>query len=178
MKIDARCLNCSQKLPTEKIWANGINELASRQQDMMTRIYWTWCSIYTLNNCCCQVVWQKWTNQIKIFLFHINLFHSWHIFIKNMLMCIGLFFTIVCQLRNKFMLMWNKNIFIPNVRICQTTWQQQICVKNFCQKIYYIQHTQISLNISIHSFILIKGIVYSGHLIQKGLNEKRNIIFE
>ena len=77
-------------------------------------------------SCSCQVVWQKWTNQIKIFLFHIsiNLFHSWHTFIKNKLMRISLFFTIVCQLRNKFMLMWNKNIFIPNVRICQTTWQQ------------------------------------------------------
>ena len=55
----------------------------------------------------------------------INLFRSWHTFIKNKLMCISLFFTIVCQLRNKFMLMWNKNIFIPNVWICQTTWQQQ-----------------------------------------------------
>ena len=30
----------------------------------------------------------------------------------------------VCQLRNQFMLMWNKNILITNVRICQTTWQQ------------------------------------------------------
>ena len=39
-------------------------------------------------------------------------------------MRISLFFMNVCQLRNKFMLMWNKNIFIPNVRICQTTWQQ------------------------------------------------------
>ena len=29
----------------------------------------------------------------------------------------------VCQLQNVFMLMWNKNIFIPYVRICQTTWQ-------------------------------------------------------
>ena len=24
------------------------------------------------------------------------------------------------------MLMWNKNIFIPNVQICQTTWQQHL----------------------------------------------------
>ena len=45
-------------------------------------------------------------------------------------MRISLFFMNVCQLRNKFMLMWNKNIFIPNVRICQTTWQQHISLQH------------------------------------------------
>ena len=54
----------------------------------------------------------------------INLFCSWRTIIRNKLIRISLFFMNVCQLRNKFMLMWNKNIFIPNVRICQTTWQQ------------------------------------------------------
>ena len=38
----------------------------------------------------------------------------------------------VCQLRNKFMLMWNKNIFVPNVRICQTTWQQHMSFVVVC----------------------------------------------
>ena len=57
-------------------------------------------------SCCCQLVWQKWTNQISIFLFHtsINLFCSWHTIIRNKLMHISLFFMNVCQLRNKFML--------------------------------------------------------------------------
>ena len=41
-------------------------------------------------------------------------------------MRISLFFMNVHQLRNKFMLMWNKNIFILHVRICQTTWQQHM----------------------------------------------------
>ena len=83
--------------------------------------------------CCCQVVWQKWTNQIKIFLFHIsiNLFRSWHTFIKNKLMRISLFIMIVCQLRNKFMIVQNKNILIWFVHFCQTTWQQQ----TFCSTI-------------------------------------------
>ena len=77
--------------------------------------------------CCCQVVWQIRTLGIKIFLFHIsiNLFQSWHTIVKNKLMRISLFFMNVCQLRNKFMLMWNKNIFIWFVHFCQTTWQQQ-----------------------------------------------------
>ena len=60
----------------------------------------------------------------------IKLFHSWHTIIRNKLMLISWFFRNVCQLRNKFMLMWNKNIFIPNVRICQTTWQQQLSKRN------------------------------------------------
>ena len=81
--------------------------------------------------CCCQVVWQKWTNQISIFLFRIsiNLFRSWHTIIRNKLMRISLSFMNVSQLRvrNKFMLMWNKNIFIWFVHFCQTTWQQHLC---------------------------------------------------
>ena len=77
--------------------------------------------------CCCQVVWKIRTLGIKIFLFNIsiNLFRSWHTIVKNKLIRISLFFMNVRQLRNKFMLMWNKNIFILHVRICQTTWQQQ-----------------------------------------------------
>ena len=81
-----------------------------------------------INQCCCQVVWQKWINQISIFLFHIsiNLFRSWHTFIKNKLIRISLFLMIVCQLRNKFMLLVrNKNILIWYIHFCQTTWQQQ-----------------------------------------------------
>ena len=35
----------------------------------------------------------------------------------------------MCQLRNKFMLVWNKNILIRFVHFCQNTWQQQKCVK-------------------------------------------------
>ena len=88
-------------------------------------------NIYLLRQCdlcCCQVVWQIGILGIKIFLFHIsiNLFRSWHTIVKNKLMRISLFFMNVCQLRNKFMLMWNKNIFIWFVHFCQTTWQQQI----------------------------------------------------
>ena len=91
--------------------------------------YYTRCAkdfLGQFNFCCCQVVWQKWTNQIKIFLFHIsiNLFRSWHTFIKNKLMRISLFLMIVCQLRNKFMLVRNKNILIWFVHFCQTNWQQ------------------------------------------------------
>ena len=76
------------------------------------------------NVCCCQVVWQFRTLGIKIFLFHIsiNLFLSWLTLLRNKLMHISLFFMNACQLRNKFILMWNKNIFIPNVRICQIPW--------------------------------------------------------
>ena len=78
------------------------------------------------NICCCQVVWQIGTLGIKIFLFHIsiNLFRSWHTFIKNKLMRTSLFFKIVCQLWNKFMLVPNKNLLIRFVHFCQNTWQQ------------------------------------------------------
>ena len=76
--------------------------------------------------CCCQLVWQKWTNQISIFLFRtsINLFRSWRTIIRNKLIRISLFFMNVCQLRNKFMLVRNKNILIWFVHSCQNTWQQ------------------------------------------------------
>ena len=81
------------------------------------------------NLCCCQVVWQKWTNQTSIFLFRtsINLFHSWRTSIRSKLMRISLFFMNVCQLRNKFILMRNKNKLVWFVHFCQTTWQQHIC---------------------------------------------------
>ena len=41
-------------------------------------------------------------------------------------MRISLFIMIVCQLRNKFMIVQNKNILIWFVHFCQTTWQQQL----------------------------------------------------
>ena len=41
-------------------------------------------------------------------------------------MRISLFLMIVCQLRNKFMLVRNKNILIWFVHFCQTTWQQHM----------------------------------------------------
>ena len=86
-----------------------------------------WYCLYS-DMCCCQVVWQIRTLGIKIFLFHIsiNLFRSWHTIVKNKLMHISLFFINVCQLRNKFMFMWNKNVFIWFVHFCQTTWQQHM----------------------------------------------------
>ena len=74
--------------------------------------------------CCCQIIWQKWTNQISRFLFRtsINLFRSWRTIIRNKLIHISLFFMNVRQLRNKFMLMWNKNILIWFVHFCQTRY--------------------------------------------------------
>ena len=77
-------------------------------------------------------------------LFHIsiNYFHSWHTIIKNKLMHKSLFFMNVSQLQNKFMLMWNKNIFIPNVRICQTTWNQHISVWSQCSVVRTLVHVR------------------------------------
>ena len=62
--------------------------------------------------CCCQVVWQIRTLGINLFLFHISITYSvvdTLKFIKNKLIRISLFLMIVCQPRNKLMLVRNKN---------------------------------------------------------------------
>ena len=105
------------------------------------------CWVYWIVNLyCCQVVWRKWTNHILIvfqIVSIINSFRSWHTFIKNKLMHISLFFINVCQLLNKFMLMWNKNILIWFVHFCQTTWQQQMTMSPTLRQTYKKQPLEV-----------------------------------
>ena len=79
------------------------------------------------NICCYQVVWEIRTLGINIFLFHISkkYFVTWHIFIKNWKSF---------SKQNRLMLMFNKNMFIPNIWICKTTWTNNSHIHSAAEK--------------------------------------------